>query len=110
MARAKKKPKYDINTLPPGSKIHFQLKILKIMYDIQKTSTVLRQYPVQELAKHMETTEEGEIIRALYILEGQKFVSPYPSDDFTSTIWTITENGITAIDTSDFQDLSASLY
>ena len=38
--------------------------------------------------------DEKETQRFLFILEGQKLVSPFPEGDFTSKIWQITSHGV----------------
>jgi hypothetical protein len=52
---------------------------------------------IQEIAEMSGVTDEREIQRYLFILEGQKLVSPLPEGDFTSRNWSITKNGIEAI-------------
>lgn len=42
---------------------------------------------------------EHEVQRALFILEGHKFVSPLPAGDFTSKNWVVTEIGVRALTT-----------
>jgi hypothetical protein len=41
--------------------------------------------------------DEKEVLRYLYILEGQKLVNPVPEGDFTSKIWKITSEGLRAL-------------
>jgi hypothetical protein len=38
--------------------------------------------------------DEKETQRFLFILEGQKLVTPFPEGDFTSKIWQITNQGM----------------
>lgn len=42
---------------------------------------------------------EHDVQRALFILEGHKFVSPLPAGDFTSKNWIVTEIGVKALRT-----------
>lgn len=50
------------------------------------------QYQVHEICLAVDR-DEHDIMRALYILEGHKLVTPFPVGDFTSKIWHLTEEG-----------------
>ena len=73
-----------------------QILVLKAMCDGVCSVHEARQYHIQELASVLGS-DEREVQRSLYILEGHKFVSPYPAGDFTSKTWTVTEGGINAV-------------
>ena len=70
-----------------------QLTILRKMSEGVKDPKNVRQYHIQELAAVLGG-DEGEAQRSLFILEGHKFVSPFPEGDFTSKTWQITEGGL----------------
>ena len=50
-------------------------------------------FSVQEIAKGSLIENKDETLRSLYILEGQKLVTPFPPGDFTSNNWCLTEIG-----------------
>ncbi|MCI5066716.1 hypothetical protein MRY87_13425 [bacterium] len=52
---------------------------------------------IEEIIETTKLEDEKEIQRILFILEGQKLVSPYPEGDFTSRIWKITTEGKKAL-------------
>ena len=60
-----------------------------------------KQYQITEIAEMCGFKDEKEAQRYLYILEGQKLVSPYPTGDFTSRTWQITQLGVKALKTID---------
>ena len=60
-----------------------------------------RQFQINEIAERSGLRDEKEIQRYLYILEGQKLVSPFPEGDFTSKTWFITKDGLRALKTID---------
>ena len=49
---------------------------------------------IQELLDFTGLTDEREIQRVLYILEGLKLVTPCPPGDFTARSWQITTEGL----------------
>jgi hypothetical protein len=71
-----------------------QIQILNVLAPKQ-TPVALepRRLQINEIA---ETTgqDEKETQRFLFILEGQKLVSPFPEGDFTSKVWQITNQGV----------------
>ncbi len=56
-----------------------------------------KQYKIEEINVNSGLNDEKETQRYLFILEGQKLVSPYPSGDFTSKVWYITQRGLDAV-------------
>ena len=54
------------------------------------------QYSIDEIA-HKIGKNEADVQRSLYILEGHKYVSPFPEGDFTSKLWKITDHGQEAL-------------
>jgi DNA-binding IclR family transcriptional regulator len=53
-----------------------------------------RRLEITEIAERSGLRDEKETQRFLFILEGQKLVSPFPEGDFTSKIWQITSQGV----------------
>jgi hypothetical protein len=53
-----------------------------------------RRLEINEIAERSGLRDEKETQRFLFILEGQKLVSPFPEGDFTSKIWQITTQGV----------------
>lgn len=49
---------------------------------------------ISEIAELSGLRDEKETQRYLFILEGQKLVSPFPDGDFTSKVWQITNQGV----------------
>ena len=49
---------------------------------------------IEEISELSGLKDEKETQRFLFILEGQKLVSPFPVGDFTSKTWQITTQGI----------------
>jgi hypothetical protein len=76
------------------SHIH-QISVLRAMSGGEALEP--RPIPINEITLRSGLNEEKEIQRALYILEGQKLVSPFPEGDFTSRTWCITKEGMRAL-------------
>lgn len=53
---------------------------------------------IGELASSTGVSDNEEVLRALYTLEGRNLVRPFPQGDFTSNSWEITETGIRALE------------
>ena len=72
-----------------------QIQILSVL---SNPSTVTAPEPkrlqISEIAELSGLRDEKETQRYLFILEGQKLVSPFPDGDFTSKVWQITSQGI----------------
>jgi len=73
-----------------------QIVVLRKMCEGADSVHDARQYHIQELANVLNS-DEREVQRSLYLLEGHKFVAPYPAGDFTSKTWQITEGGLNAV-------------
>ena len=58
-----------------------------------------REFHINEIATQSGLNDERETQRCLYILEGQKLVTPLPPGDFTSKTWQITKDGLRALNT-----------
>lgn len=71
-----------------------QIVILKAMSDGEAPSPSTRHLQIEQIAQRSGMKDEKEIQRYLYIMEGQKLVSPFPEGDFTSKTWYITSHGI----------------
>lgn len=81
---------------PSESERSAQIIVLQKMGEGAGTGQEARQYHIQELAAVLGS-DEREVQRSLYILEGHKFVAPYPAGDFTSKTWQITPGGLSAV-------------
>ncbi len=57
-------------------------------------NTETRSLEITEIAERSGLRDEKETQRFLFILEGQKLVTPCPPKDFTSKIWQITSQGV----------------
>ncbi len=57
-------------------------------------ATEPRRLQINEIAELSGLRDEKETQRFLFILEGQKLVSPFPEGDFTSKTWQITNQGV----------------
>ena len=76
-----------------------QISVLRILSgDIPAISNEPKALQIDEIAE-LGGLDERETQRYLFILEGQKLVSPQPVGDFTSKTWQITRNGIRALKT-----------
>ncbi|MCB0310034.1 MAG: hypothetical protein KDD42_02285 [Bdellovibrionales bacterium] len=74
-----------------------QIAVLRTMASEETSEQRLLQ--IEEIAERSGVGDEREIQRYLFILEGQKLVTPHPSGDFTSKTWQITKVGIKALRT-----------
>lgn len=84
-------------TFPESNPMEQQLELLKCMSaEFESVGSVSRQFVITELARSIGS-DEKEVQRSLYILEGHKFVTPFPEGDFTSKTWQITETGMRAL-------------
>jgi len=76
-----------------------QINILKVLSRQSATTASGGQYHINEIASRSGLNDERETQRCLYILEGQKLVTPLPPGDFTSKTWQITQDGLRALST-----------
>lgn len=73
-----------------------QFELLKHMHTASQKGSVIDVttiFSVAELAEGTPIKDKDEALRSLYILEGQKLVTPFPPGDFTSNNWCLTEMG-----------------
>lgn len=89
-----KKDKKTLRNLSPAylSQIHI-LRSLCVCSSSGGTSKP-RLLEIGEIAELSGLVDEKEALRYLYILEGNKLVTPYPSGDFTSKTWHATAEGV----------------
>lgn len=76
-----------------------QINVLRALYQtqIEAIDGNTRHYHIHEIAQMSGLRDEKETQRYLFILEGQKLVSPSPEGDFTSRVWHITRQGMKAV-------------
>ena len=73
-----------------------QIEVLKSLSKVSSESEA-KYLEINEIAERTGLKDEKEVQRYLFILEGQKLVSPHPEGDFTSRVWQITKNGIQTV-------------
>lgn len=72
-----------------------QIQILNALAPISAgAGSEPRRLDINEIAERSGLRDEKETQRFLFILEGQKLVTPFPEGDFTSKIWQITTQGV----------------
>jgi hypothetical protein len=71
-----------------------QIQILSALAEAPAGANEPRKLLINEIAELSGLRDEKETQRFLFILEGQKLVSPYPIGDFTSKTWMITTQGM----------------
>lgn len=76
-----------------------QIQILSSLNSLDPSTSEPRIFQIDEIAERSGVIDEREIQRYLFILEGQKLVSPQPEGDFTSKSWVITRTGMKALRT-----------
>lgn len=74
-----------------------QINVLHVLSQDSRNQMDARKYQIQEIADMSGLRDEKETQRYLFILEGQKLVSPFPAGDFTSKTWQITGDGLRAV-------------
>jgi hypothetical protein len=74
-----------------------QINILKALSVQRSTSSEVRAVQIEEISELSGVCDDKEIQRYLFILEGQKLVSPQPEGDFTSKMWIITRDGLRVV-------------
>jgi hypothetical protein len=74
-----------------------QINILKALSNQRTPSSEPRPVQMEEISDLSGVHDEKEIQRYLFILEGQKLVSPQPEGDFTSKLWVITRDGLKVV-------------
>lgn len=76
-----------------------QIAVLRSMSHKAGEVKDAKPFEIDEISKLSGIKDERETQRYLFILEGQKLVSPFPKGDFTSKTWQITPGGISALKT-----------
>ena len=76
-----------------------QIAVLRSMSHRAGEVKEAKPFEIDEISKLSGIKDERETQRYLFILEGQKLVSPFPKGDFTSKTWQITAGGISALKT-----------
>lgn len=72
-----------------------QIQILTALAPSQSVASFEpRRLQINEIAELSGLRDEKETQRFLFILEGQKLVTPFPEGDFTSRTWQITNQGV----------------
>lgn len=71
-----------------------QIQILNALAPNSTATPDSRRLQITEIAQISGLVDEKETQRFLFILEGQKLVSPFPEGDFTSKVWQITTQGV----------------
>jgi hypothetical protein len=72
-----------------------QIQILNALAPVQNLAPAEpKRLQINEIAEISGLRDERETQRFLFILEGQKLVSPFPEGDFTSKVWQITNQGV----------------
>jgi hypothetical protein len=71
-----------------------QIQILNALAPSPAIACEPRRLQINEIAEISGLRDEKETQRFLFILEGQKLVSPFPEGDFTSKTWQITNQGV----------------
>lgn len=79
---------------------HFnQINVLRSLSCDDSSNIEPKQFQIDEISEKSGLKDEKEVQRYLFILEGQKLVSPHPEGDFTSKTWKITRTGLKALKT-----------
>lgn len=74
-----------------------QIHILSAMAEGLSSAGEPKKFLIDEIADTSGLSDEKETQRFLFILEGQKLVTPFPAGDFTSKTWHITPEGLKAL-------------
>ncbi len=82
------------------SKSHInQILVLRTMNQKEPGTAEPRTLQIDEISEQSGLRDDRETQRNLFILEGQKLVSPQPDGDFTSKSWVITPHGLMVLKT-----------
>jgi hypothetical protein len=72
-----------------------QIQILHALASsLSPSASEPKRLEITEIAQRSGLVDEKETQRFLFILEGQKLVTPFPEGDFTSKVWQITTQGV----------------
>ena len=83
-----------------------QITVLRAMSQKDTMTKEAEHLQIGEITSLSGLGDEKEVQRYLFILEGQKLVTPHPEGDFTSRFWKITTDGMRALKTIDKSVLS----
>jgi hypothetical protein len=78
-----------------AKRFEIQLSVLNYMSKNSNRDSS-KYFPIQEIAEGVGS-DEKDIQRSLFVLEGHKLVCPMPPGDFTSRMWCMTEAGMSAM-------------
>ncbi len=78
------------------SHVH-QINVLRALSNGIVETAEPKQLQINEISSKCGLKDEKETQRYLFILEGQKLVTPMPEGDFTSRTWQITRHGMKAV-------------
>ena len=79
------------------SHVH-QINVLKVMSNgAALDAGNAKEFQLNDISARCGLKDEKETQRYLYILEGQKLVTPLPEGDFTSRTWRLTRHGVKAV-------------
>lgn len=81
------------NSLMSSDAFIHQINVLRALSNQRSVASEPRALQIDEISELSGVRDEKEIQRYLFILEGQKLVSPQPEGDFTSKMWVITRDG-----------------
>ncbi len=70
-----------------------QVRLLKVLCGDGRDNKTLQ---IEQIVEQSGLEDENEVQRYLYILEGQKLVTPFPVGDFTADTWRATPEGMSA--------------
>jgi len=98
MATASASGKPSKSLLPQGlsDSDTAQLHVLKALFEASPNGDTKLCLDIDEVALKSGLRDERETLRCLYILEGQKLVTPFPLGDLTSKKWCVTQVGAKA--------------
>lgn len=74
-----------------------QINVLRVLSNGATEVAGPKQLQLNEISSKCGLKDEKETQRHLFILEGQKLVTPLPEGDFTSRTWQITKTGLKAV-------------
>jgi len=71
-----------------------QIQVLIALSSAVSQKGEIKKLQIEEISELSGLKDEKETQRYLFILEGQRLVSPFPVGDFTAKQWHITEQGV----------------
>ncbi len=82
-----------------------QITVLRALSQNKATTKEPKMFEMEEIIQATGMNDEREIQRYLFILEGQKLVTPLPEGDLTSKNWQITSHGLKTLKSIQKLDL-----